>query len=101
MSVLPENLVFVQDDGLSRMFRRLKKGMRIKSRIVLVLSPNRYVLRIQGYNLVMESHLSFNRLDEIWVEVQQVRPKLKVRLLDSMERFRLRAKLNLKTDIKI
>lgn len=83
MAAFPENLVIIEDTGVGRLFDRLQKGMRIKSRIVLVLDKRRYLLRIHGYNLVMESKLNFDRLEEIWIEVQAVQPKLKLRLLKS------------------
>ena len=83
MAAFTENLVIIEDTGVGRLFGRLQKGMRIKSRIVFVLDKQRYLLRIHGYNLIMESKLNFNRLEEIWIEVQAVRPKLKLRLLKS------------------
>ena len=83
MAAFPENLVVIENTGIGRLFDRLQKGMRIKSRIVFVLDKKRYLLRIHGYNLIMESKLNFNRLEEIWIEVQAVRPKLKLRLLKS------------------
>lgn len=76
-----ENLVYIEDTSVARLFRRLHRGMRIKSRIVLVLDGNRYLLRIQGRNLLMQSSLTFKRKEEIWIEVQAVRPKLQLRLL--------------------
>ncbi len=82
MSVYADNLMFVQDESLNRMLRKLRKGMRLKTRIILVLGNNRYLLRIYGYNLIMESKLKFNRFDEIHIEIQQVRPKLKLRFID-------------------
>ena len=81
MGISSENLLFIEDTGVTRLFRRLRKGMRIKSRIVLVLENNHYLLRIQGRNLLMESRLSFKRKEEIWIEVQAVHPKLRLRLL--------------------
>lgn len=81
MGYSSENLVVVPDPGVSRLLDRLKKGQLIKSRIVLVLEDNRYLLRIHGYNLIMESALKFKRKEEILIEVQQTRPKLKLRLV--------------------
>jgi len=63
------------------MLRKLRKGMHLTSRIILVLGHNRYLLRIYGYNLIMESTLKFNRFDEIHIEVLHVRPKLKLRFI--------------------
>ncbi len=101
MSAYPDNLMFVQDESLNRMLRKLRKGMQLKTRIILVLGHNRYLLRIYGYNLIMESKLKFNRFDEIQIEVQQVRPKLKLRFIDKGNSlYRLR-KSNTKMDIKI
>lgn len=81
MGASPEYLTFIEDTGVTRLLRRLRKGMRIKSRIVLVLDNKRYLLRIQGRNLLMESNLSFERKEELWIEVLAVRPRLKLRLL--------------------
>ncbi len=81
MGISPENLNFIEDSAVLRLFRRLRTGMRIKSRIVLVLDKNHYLLRIQGRNLLMKSNLSFKRKEEIWIEVLKVHPKLKLRLL--------------------
>ncbi len=87
MPVYPDNLMFVQDESFKRMLRKLRKGMRLKTRIVLVLGHNHYLLRIYNYNLVMESKLKFNRFDEIEIEVLQVRPKLKLRMIGKNESF--------------
>ena len=76
-----ENLVYIEDTSVARLFKRLHRGMRIKSRIVLVLDGNRYLLRIQGRNMLMQSSLSFKRKEEIWIEVKAIRPKLQLRLL--------------------
>ena len=76
-----DNLVFIEDPGVNRLLDRLQEGMRIKSRIVFVLDDNRYLLRIHGYNLIMQSKLKFERLEEIMIEVYKTKPKLKLRLL--------------------
>lgn len=76
-----DSLYVVPDPGVTRLLNRLKTGQRIKSRIVLVMENNRYLLRISGYNLVMESNLRFKRKEEIVIEVQQTRPKLRLRLI--------------------
>ena len=76
-----DNLAFIEDPGVNRLLDRLQEGMRIKSRIVFVLDDNRYLLRIHGYNLIMQSKLKFERLEEIMIEVYKTKPKLKLRLL--------------------
>ena len=81
-----DNLVFIEDPGVNRLLDRLKKGMLLKSRIVLELDNNRYLLRIQGRNLIMQSKLNFNRSEELWIEVQEAKPKLKLRLVKKEKR---------------
>lgn len=53
--------------------------MILRCRIVLKISSRKYLLRIYGYNMVMESNLDFNRFDEVDIRVEQVYPKLKLR----------------------
>ncbi len=101
MSEYPDNLMFVQDESLNRMLRKLRKGMRLKTRIILVLGHNRYLLRIYGYNLIMESKLKFDRFDEIQIEIQQVRPKLKLRFIGKDGSLHRGSKTTTKMDIKI
>ncbi len=73
-------LLLVEDPALNRFLSRLRPGMQLKARIVLCLGNGRYLMRIQGFNLVMHSHFRFNRFDEVVVRVEQTQPKLKVRL---------------------
>ncbi len=71
-----EPLVYIIDGDLSGLRRKLKKGNMILSRVVLKLSDTKYILRIFGYNLVMESKKNFDRFDEVNLKVKQVSPKL-------------------------
>lgn len=71
----------VEDPGLGRVINKLRKGMQIRSRIVLKLGARHYALRLFGHNLLMESRLNFERFDEIIIQVRKVRPKLVMKLL--------------------
>lgn len=85
-----------EDLSVNRLFNRLRKGMKLKSRVVLVLENKHYVLRVQGRNLVMKSNYSFNRLEEVWVQVDQVRPKLILRLLKTKSSSSKSKRMNIK-----
>ncbi len=76
-----ENLFIVNGD-LEPLLRRLKKGMRIRTRVVWVFGGNRYLLRIHGYNLLMESRMSFNRFEEVDLVISEVRPRLVLEVYD-------------------
>jgi len=77
---------FYVEGGLERLINRLKRGMILKSRIVYCMGANRYLLRIYGYNMVMESPLKFNRFDEIHIRVVRVHPRLELRFLSSRKK---------------
>ena len=76
-----QNFLVIEDPGIGRVINKLRKGMHIKSRIVLKLGERHYALRLFGYNLLMESGLAFARFDEILIRVQKVRPKLVLKLI--------------------
>jgi len=71
----PEPLVYIVDDDLSHLKRKLKKGSSVQARVVVRLNENKYVLRIFGYNLVMKSDLEFNQFDEVELVVNDVSPR--------------------------
>ncbi len=75
MAVGKEPLFRIEGD-LKPLLQRLKKGMVLRSRIVYALGNNQYLLRLFGYNLLMESELEFKRFDEIEIEVKKLYPKL-------------------------
>jgi len=68
------------------LLRQLEKGKIFKTRIVLQIDENKYLLRISGYNLVMTSTRRFNRFDEIYIAIEETTPHLKVKYV---EPFRL------------
>jgi len=61
---------------LDNLFRRLKKGMVLKGRIVECLDRDKYLLRIWGYNILTESEKTFQQFDEIELTVVEVTPRL-------------------------
>jgi hypothetical protein len=80
--MLQENqFVYIVENDLSGLKRKLKKGTRVPSRIVLKLDEYRYVLRIYGINLVMQSKIRFNRFDEVELLVEKTKPKLKMSIV--------------------
>ena len=91
-----EYFTIVEDLSVNRLLKRLKRGMKLKSRVVLVLERNHYVLRVQGRNLVMQSNYRFNRLEEVWVQVEQVKPKLLLRLLKIKSKSAKKNRMNFK-----
>lgn len=56
--------------------RRLRPGMIVEGRIVDVLTEQLYILRIWGYNMVMDSQHLFDRGNEINLAIKAVEPKL-------------------------
>lgn len=93
--------LFIEDPGIGRVIDRLHKGMLIKSRIVLKLSEHHYALRLFGYNMLMESRLSFNRFDEIFIEVFKTKPKLVLKLRRLRTAGKMKHQRNRSTNIYI
>ena len=89
------SLMIIEDPGLNRMLRRLHPGSKLKARVVLPLGQGRYLLRIQGYNLLMSSPLKFERFDEVLVKVQRRQPKLLLKLLRRLSPPAVRQGMNL------
>lgn len=73
---------FIIEDGLEQLLGRLQPGMIVQARIVYCLGQNRYLMRIYGYNMVMQSNHPFNRFDEVPIMIKQITPKLIVQLVD-------------------
>ena len=70
---------FVVSQDLGELVNQLTPGSRLAARIVLCLDRNQYLIRIKGRNLVMTSSETFQRFDEIELEVRAVRPHLVLR----------------------
>jgi hypothetical protein len=75
-----EPATFIVESNIRHLQNRLRRGQVIEGRIVLVLSKNTYLLRLFGYNLVMQSKHVFERFEEVEVVVRKVRPKLELSL---------------------
>lgn len=67
---------FVIEGDAGRLFNRLQKGQIVSARIVMVITDDRYLLRIQGHNLVMRSKRKFKRQEEVDVVVKATKPYL-------------------------
>lgn len=80
---------------LNELMRRLQKGQVVRARIVYCLGQNRYLLRIYGYNMIMESPLPFERFDEASVIVERLYPRFSLRLLEKKEKRNNDGKTNL------
>ena len=80
-----EQFVYLIDGDLSYLRRKLKKGSNISGRIVLRMENNKYILRIFGYNLVMQSELDFERFDEVELTVNQVSPNFELSVADEFQ----------------
>ena len=78
-----EQLVYIIDGDLSHLRRKLKPGSTVSSRVVIKLNETKYILRIFGYNLVMESKMNFDRFDEVSLVVKQVSPKLVMEIAEN------------------
>lgn len=73
---------FISRNDLDNLLRRLRKGMRLQGRIIECLENNRYLLRIQGYNILTCSEQLFQKFDEIQLTVIEIKPHL---VLDFMK----------------
>lgn len=94
-----DQFVYIVESDLSKLKRKLIKGAKFSSRIVLKLNNNKYVLRIFGYNLVMQSKINFERFDEVELKVEQLSPKLKLSIISQVKKLKdktdlLRSKSN-------
>jgi hypothetical protein len=81
--------LFQIDGDLQPLLKRLRKGMKIPSRIIYVLGENRYLFRIFGYNIMMESNIQFQRFEEVEIIVDRLHPKLFLSLARKGESDRL------------
>ncbi len=68
--------IFIVEDILDQFFKRLKKDMLLKGRIIRVLGEGRFILRIRGYNLVAASSRQLTLQEELRFSVLSVRPYL-------------------------
>jgi len=75
-----ENVYYVRAD-LNMLKGRLVKGTKLKAKIVLVLSKNKFLIRFLGNNYIMESTMHFERFDEATVAVEETEPILKLKIL--------------------
>ena len=76
-----DQFIYVVESDLAGLIRKLKKGTKVPSRIILKLNKNKYVLRIYGHNLIMQSKIKFERFDEAELLVEQTSPKLKMSII--------------------
>ena len=95
-----DQFIYIVESDLSGLKRKLKKGTKIQSRIVIKLNKNKYVLRIFGHNLVMESKIKFERFDEAELLVEQTSPKLKMSIVGNINNPK-QLKNNSQTDLII
>lgn len=75
-----ESIFVVDGKNLDQLLRRLWEGMVLQGRIVLCLGSNRYLLRIWGYNLVMESARAFMRHEEFNIQIIKLTPRLELKI---------------------
>ena len=68
--------------NLEELLRRFEPGKEVQGRIVLELGGNHYLLRIMGYNMLMESRLNFRRFEEVVLRIKQLQPRLVLELVD-------------------
>ncbi|MFH1851021.1 MAG: hypothetical protein ABIA75_01610 [Candidatus Neomarinimicrobiota bacterium] len=74
---IDEKLISVDGD-LNDLLKRLEPGMVLNGRIVDCLGDDKYILRIWGYNVLTQSHYSFQRFDEIELVVKKVQPEFEL-----------------------
>jgi len=90
---LPEKQHYQLDDqtfltvngSLEPLLKRLKKGMRLNGRIIEKLADKLFILRIWGYNIVMDSQYDFRKFEEICLMVKQIEPEFKLELLPRLD----------------
>jgi len=70
-----EQRVFAVED-LDDLLDKLEPGMVLQGRILEKLMERTYILRIRGYNVVMESDHPFREKDEVRLHVEAVSPRL-------------------------
>ncbi len=75
------NLVLIEGD-LKPLLKKLKRGSVVKGRIVLPLTENRYLFRLMGRNLIMESKIKFERTEEVYFKVLGTYPRIELRIFD-------------------
>ena len=80
-----EKLYVIED--LQNLLDTLSSGMILKGRIIEDFGNNKYILRIRGYNIVMESERTFQINDEAELEVVDLSPKLKLSLKHNQIRY--------------
>ncbi|MCK5684693.1 hypothetical protein KAJ27_11250 [bacterium] len=80
-----EKLYVIED--LQNLLDTLTSGMILKGRIIEDFGNNKYILRIRGYNIVMESERTFQINDEAELEVVDLSPKLKLSLKHNQIRY--------------
>lgn len=69
----PDRLYAVED--LKELLDRLMPGMVIKARILEDLDQKKYIMRIRGYNMVIESETRLSPGDEVDLKVLTLTPR--------------------------
>ena len=59
--------------------------MRLNGRIIEKLADKLFILRIWGYNIVMDSQYDFRKFEEIYLMVKQIDPEFKLELLPRLD----------------
>ncbi len=88
--------------NLEELLRRFEPGREVQGRIVLELDENHYLLRIMGYNMLMESRLNFRRFDEVVLRIKQLHPRLILELVDQeSDKYRVKTDKGRIKDLKV
>ncbi len=102
---IDENTYVSVEGDLNELLEKLKPGMCLNGRVIEELGKFLFILRIRGYNMVMESEYDFNRFDEIQLVVRQIEPDFQLELLPRQPKFNPGQRISLiqdrKTDITV
>lgn len=90
-SAQADQTYLIVEDDLNELLMRLNQGMRLNGRIVDELGEHLFILRVWGYNMVMESAYDFNRFDEVQLLVKQVSPDFQLELMPQQKSAALAA----------
>lgn len=77
-----------------------KEGLKVALRIVLKLNEYKYVLRIFGHNLVMQSKKIFIRFDKAELLIEPTSPILKTSIIRKINNSKV-LKIQNQTDLTI
>ena len=77
---------YINKSGLEKFFRTIKAGQYLEGKIIDIVPPDGYLLRIRGYNILTQSNGLFKKNDKISLVVKEVNSHLVLDLISNQNK---------------